>query len=652
MARVWELVETILAKCGGLPKVIDAVAGYFRNYVPYDKQIDLRLEDINDNFMHILEGMHSLRGLFSWMQHYLESSEDYLKPCIFYLPVFPIGHNIRTTRLVMRWEAEGYNSDTRQQFYELWNSSMFQDQPSSKPAKIHVNGFIHEYISSRPMEDNLVFALEGSGSMGSQRAGGQHLTIRTNWKRDINVFQSTDFSRLRSFTVFGKWQPWMLDPEKIKMRYVRVLDLEDAEGVTNDDLKNIVELFARLKFLSLRGQKKITRLPKSLDRLRQLETLDIRDTPVAKLPEAILKLQSLQNVRAGTIHSAPWDEGGIMVPYQTLEDSAAPSPPAEVAATPSATTSDSEAPSAPASKDSSTPATVPRSRRPHALVPSWLSKVGSQSQISQDNTNNGVEVPAGIGKLTTLQNFGVANVGPGNNSAILKELHKLTLLCVISVCGINPDNIHQFFDAIKGLNHLDQLSVRLDKNRDDLIPCLDETIASPPKTLRERLKLLGHVRIGPRSWIKNFADVRILNLEVTLQDQDDMQVILDHLIHRTNNTTWTTTTRLCIKPIQGGELRIGINDENKVIGLKLDILDIVCTTNLKATIGNIGAVRVLRVECSTGSFLELSGLQAILPLKEVWLKGSCSDELKQNMQHELDEREYESVLKVFQRRSS
>jgi len=57
--------------------------------------------------------------------------------------------------------------------------------------------------------------------------------------------------------------------------------------------------------------------------------------------------------------------------------------------------------------------------------------------------------------------------------------------------------------------------------------------------------------------------------------------------------------RLCIKPVQDDALRIGINDERKFVGLRLEVLEIVCTTNLQATIGNILGVHVLRVECSS-----------------------------------------------------
>jgi hypothetical protein len=765
MKHVLELSKSIMAKCGGLPKVIDVVAKHYNmSYEPYST-----LKDINDNFMQILEGFHSLRGLFSWTQSYLETCKDDMKPCIFYLPVFPIGHIIRLKRLLWRWIAEGYirpDTSGHMLLSELWECSMFQLQESSKPVKIQVNGFFHEYINSRPMEDNLVFALEGPCSMQSQRARGQHLTVRDNWDRDMNVFGSTDFSRLRSLTVFGECRPFMFDPSKIKMRYVRVLDLEDASGVTNDDLKHIVEVFPRLKFFSLRGCRKITHLPKSLGRLRQLQTLDVRHTSIATLPKAILKLQKLQYVRAGTIHSAPWDKGGTMVqlPYQTrrpeeiistsvpAEDTAAivaaaPSAPAEdattVAATPSSAASEdattiergplspaevttavaaapwvqtedsttvapaasapeedartgttaapaegativaarwtsaedattvAAAATAPAedrttvatsplapvenattispeqADDSSVSAAAPSSM-PHALLPSWLSNLCCR-RSRHDNSHHGVEVPAGIGKLFALQTLGIVNVGPGNKAVILKELHKLTQLRRLGVCGINMHNIRDFFSAISGLKHLQRLSVRLDKSIDGLFACLDHSIPSPPETL-DSLKLHGHVRILPScSWVKNFANVPKLDLEVTLQEQHDMQVILDQLIHQ---DSISYMKRLCIKPIQDGELRIGINDERNFVGLLHEVLEIVCTTNLQATIDNIGAVRVLRVHCSSGSSLQLSGLQAIGYLKEVWLKGSCSDALKQDMQRQLAKHKDKPVFKVLQQPSS
>ncbi|XP_066334363.1 uncharacterized protein [Miscanthus floridulus] len=271
----------------------------------------------------------------------------------------------------------------------------------------------------------------------------------------------------------------------------------------------------------------------------------------------------------------------------------------------------------PEQADDSSDAAAAPSSMPRALLPSWLSKLCCR-RSRHDNIHHGVEVPAGIGVLMALHTFGIVNVGPGNNAVILKELHKLTQLRRLGVCGINLDNIREFFSAISGLNHLKQLSVRLDKNMDGLFASLDSTIARPAKSLDVCLKLHGHVRILPDSWIKEFANIEALNLDVTLQEQQDMQVIVDQL-----NDRISYMERLCIKPIHDDELRIGINE---FVGLRLGVLEIVCTTNLRATIGNIEAVKVLRVECSSGSSLQLSCLKGIRSLKEVWLKGSCSHE--------------------------
>ncbi|KAJ1277126.1 hypothetical protein BS78_05G270500 [Paspalum vaginatum] len=755
-----ELSQSIMVKCGGLP--IAAVAEWYNK--SFNKRNYLKLKDINDNFIEKLEGFHSLRG-----------------------------HNIRFRRFLWRWIAEGYfrgtSSHTEEEnggrlLKELWEFSMIQLQSSRKPDQCQVNGFFHEYITSRPMEDNLVLALEGNCNLSSQQVG-QHLTIRNMDDTDKNVYESTDFSRLRSVTVFGKCRPFMFDPEKIKMRHVWVLDLEDALEVSNADIDNIVELLPRLKFLSIRRCREVTRLPMSIGGLKQLQTLDVRDTLIARLPEVILRLQKLQYVRAGTIHTAPWDkaedapvniasaqkaptedaatvtatplasadqgttlavsttplddvitafstaptENATMVaPTMPVEDVvidsstvppedaivAVPSPTAEAedanvavppskapppiedvltasseapaeddtntmaVAGPTAPAQDSgpPAPSAPAENDAVTlaadPSALSASEDPreataavasddpsagaaaapwsrfHALVPWWQHfKLCCPPRI--DNTSSqGVEVPAGFGKLTTLHTFGVANVGPRWKAVILKKLHKLTQLRRLGVCGINQDNIQELFTAIAVLNHLEQLSVFLEKNKEGLCVSFDGTVALPPDTL-ELLKLHGHLRILrlPDSWIKKFVQAERLDLQVILQEHQDMQVILDQLIGpRKDEFYWSGRSILCIRPIHGGELRIGIDDEHK--SMYLDVLEIVCTSDLQVTFGNIGAIDMLRVHCCSGSSLQLSGLQTIGSIKEVWLKSSYSKELKLDLQRQLAKNRCKPISKVFQ----
>ncbi|WVZ50539.1 hypothetical protein U9M48_001782 [Paspalum notatum var. saurae] len=104
-----ETVKPVLHKCGGLPKLIVAVAEFIAHegWNPF----------LDSYFMLMLEkdqAFSSLRELFSWVNSYFESCAESLKPCIFYLSIFPVNHKIRRRRLVRRWIAEGYCKDNKE----------------------------------------------------------------------------------------------------------------------------------------------------------------------------------------------------------------------------------------------------------------------------------------------------------------------------------------------------------------------------------------------------------------------------------------------------------------------------------------------------------------------------------------------------------
>lgn len=556
------VLNNLISKCGGFPGIIKAIADLPK--LRYSAGVH-EFEDVNARFMDILERDSDLRGLFCWMQFYFDACPDELKPCIFYLSVFPACQSIRRRRLLCRWIAEGYsfgggggtaNEKGEMLFSQLVKLSIvYQEQQTSTISSCKVNGFFLEYIKSRPMEDNRVFELEGSCSPSS-RLMGQHLTISSSWDRDVNVFNSIDLSRLRSLTVFGVWRSFLICD---KMKFLRVLDLEGTStsdvttSVTDDVLEQVVKLFPRLKFLSVRGCVHITCLPDSPGDMRQLETLDVRHTSIIDLPPAIInKLHKLQYIRAGTSR----DTSLLLLETKT----SIPSPPTS--------TPPSSTPTRPPQEDSngdmsnylqdpaaarvvqlaSTRTTEACKRKARDLVISSHKKwweLKNQMNLRRRHclaaNGGGIELPLaaakGIGRLVDMHTLGVVNVAGGKGALLfLEELKKLTQLRKLGLSGINHKNWIQVCRAISGnLCHLESLSLQLmlleEEGGSFDFACFHD-MPKPPKTLK-RLKVLytsaggraaggACIRLG---WLMKISPLEWFQHEVTISSQEDIDAV-------------------------------------------------------------------------------------------------------------------------------
>ncbi|VAI94245.1 unnamed protein product [Triticum turgidum subsp. durum] len=260
------------------------------------------------------------------------------------------------------------------------------------------------------MEENLVSVLEGGHTLTTQ-SRGRHLVILKSWERDNIAYESIDFSRLWSLTVFGKWEPFFISES---MKLLRVLDLEDASDVRDADLDKMVKLLHHLKFLSLRGCREICHLPSSLGDLRNLQTLDVRGTSIVTLPISTTKLKKLQYIRAGGT-------------------------------------------------------TVVQASMPSPIVSSY--NCFPHFFCSRRRHLAGVMVPRGIEKLEALQTLGVINISASaGGAAFLKDPKKLIHLRKLGVSGINKHNSKEFFSVMSALGQLESLSVWLDENSQ---ACLD-----------------------------------------------------------------------------------------------------------------------------------------------------------------------------------
>jgi Leucine-rich repeat (LRR) protein len=498
------------------------------------------------------------------MHSYFRDCPDSLKPCIFYLSIFPRDQNIRRRRLVRRWIAEGYSKDSDELsaeekgekfFSDLLQLSIIQQPPQfvttafndTRMISCQVNGFIREYIVSQRMEENLVFELGRNSVLTTQRTG-RHLIILRSWDRDRIVFESVNFTRLRSLTVFGKWESFFISKS---MMLLRVLDLEDASGVKQDDLCKMLKLLRRLKFLSLRGHSEICYLPSSLGGLRQLQSLDVRHTSIVTLPESIASLNKLQYIRAGAV-------------VQT--------------STPHASSS-----------------CLPKFRRYSRLV--------------------GIKVPIGIGELTALHTLGVINIGASGGKDIVKEIKKLTQLRKLGVSGINRHNCMYFF-ASPGHVHLESLSVQLDKENQD---CLDGISSLPlPWENLQSLKLYGLQDKLPLS-TSHLNKLRKLELEMDTLKRNDIEFLA--------NLPELCILRLRLKQFEDDKLHFyaELYGEQLLTFEKVKILEIACSSgqSLNMAFGSksMKNLELLKVDCSGASY-HLNGLNYLSELKEILLKGA------------------------------
>ncbi|CAL4991659.1 unnamed protein product [Urochloa decumbens] len=383
--------DFILSKCGGLPKVIVTLARYLASK-PKDL-LEQEMRRLSDNFMYELETnqeFDSIRGILAWVRSYLHACPRHLKKCMMYLSIFPQNSIIRRRRLVRRWVAEGYSKGSDINIMEKNAEKLFDEvatlnniQPVLEASKVigyRVNSFFREYILSCPVEDRVFFtvevsALEHERGRLTTEGIGQHLAI--SWKGDRALFYSLDFSRLRSLTVFTEFRAFYVSDS---MRVLRVLDLENAMDEQDSDFEEITMLPPRLKFLSLRGLREISRLPDSVGDLMQLQTLDIRDTSIVTVPPFITRLQKLQYIRAGTTVAWTHDYSFAAERHPT-----------------------------------------PSRRRSNALASRLLARFRRRGPDGSC-IGGGVEVPRGIKRLEALQTLGAIHVNYTDGDDIMAEI--------------------------------------------------------------------------------------------------------------------------------------------------------------------------------------------------------------------------------------
>ncbi|VAI63357.1 unnamed protein product [Triticum turgidum subsp. durum] len=217
--------------------------------------------------------------------------------CLLYLSIFPKGDRIRRTTVCRRWITEGLiTSRENHADYEayccfdvLFLSGFIQPVEISDMGKIKtftLHPIVHESISRIGKDLNFVDTVLPSDLT-------RHLPIHSRTRVQAShvdhSVQAAAGSGIVAFLPYlAKSSQWQL---------MKMLDLEGCRGLKKQHLKSICKIIL-LKYLSLRNTD-ITELPKQIEKLQRLETLDIRQTAVQSFPTKSIMLPMLKHLLAG-----------------------------------------------------------------------------------------------------------------------------------------------------------------------------------------------------------------------------------------------------------------------------------------------------------------------------------------------------------------
>jgi len=478
------IFDMILKKCAGLPLAIVTIGGvlgttHLEEWAKLYQQLPSELES---NL-----SLEAMKKVVTLSYTHLPS---HLKPCFLYLSIFPEDFKIKRRCLVNRWIAEGFvvakigmtvEDVGNSYFDDLINRSMIQPYKFCKRGLVQtclVHDIMRDITVSICLEENFVFFPMEYGT-GIVPDSVRHLSIDGRQESEL----SFDLSRVRSLSVFYKPIEPLASLCSPQLRMLRVLDLEHCHHrITQQDIRNI-GLFHHLKYISVRKGSYIYALPKSIGRLRGLQTLDIRGSHMTKLPVEVTKLQNLRILRCSSISVYKYYKPSIYLPKESL-----------------------------------------------VKLPLLLKNYGNRdkrAEVVADLYNgfsscwsrsSGIRVPKGIGALKQLRVLESVDIGRSTNTAV-QDLRELTRLRKLAVAGVSRRNVNKLSEALQNLPSL--RSLRVDSKLDKPLPLDQLYLASSPPPLH-CLKLTGQLEEIP-NWIGKL--VSLVKVQLILTKLKDVELL-------------------------------------------------------------------------------------------------------------------------------
>ncbi|TVU00224.1 hypothetical protein EJB05_54332, partial [Eragrostis curvula] len=473
------IVTKFVKKCGCLPLAVLSVGGILAT------KSTAEWENFYKKLPSELENNPSLEAMRRMVTLSYVHLPSHLKPCFLYLSIFPEDFEIQRRRLVNRWIAEGFvrardgvniEDVGNSYFNELVNRSMIQ------PSNVNIEGVIkscrvhdimRDIIVSISKEENFVLLAKDNTTTIEEKV--RHVAFHGSKCSEICL----DWSCVRSISIFGN-RPIgsALSFGSPQLRMLRVLDLECAEFKIRQKDASYIGLLRHMKYLNVARASNIFAFPRSIGRLRYLQTLDMREANISAVTTEITKLRNLRSLRC----SKRFGYGCLNIiknPKECMSMTVC----LPIMFTPLVNFNDRG---------------------------NLLSEIRMACSIRCSDTK-GVKMPRGINHLKELQILEVVDI-KGTSKKAIAELGELSQLRKLSVTSkdATANKYKVFCAAIGKLTSLQSLCVDAEGSLDvGTIEWLN-SVSCPPPLLRS-LKLNGSLSEMPR-WFGNLTQLVKMHL--------------------------------------------------------------------------------------------------------------------------------------------
>ncbi|XP_040252655.1 disease resistance protein RGA4-like [Aegilops tauschii subsp. strangulata] len=293
-----ELGSAALKKCDGLPLALVTTARFLQSAgnpttikwakLCADMGTNLESDELFERMRRVL------------VQSYTSLDTQVARTFLLYLSTYPSGRPIRKSSLLRRWLAEGLcpgdNARTAldtaiNNFNKLVDRSIIQPMDASgrstEVKTCHTHGMMLEFVLRKSMAENFVTVLYDQQSTPHLPSNIRRLALHGARPSEVQ-----GLTLVRSLTILGKAHRSVLDFSKYQL--LRVLDLEECvEPLRDSHLKLICRKLFLLRYLCLGKAVIAMALPKEISKLRLLDTLDVRNTPIEILQAHVLELPCL-----------------------------------------------------------------------------------------------------------------------------------------------------------------------------------------------------------------------------------------------------------------------------------------------------------------------------------------------------------------------